>query len=85
MVVRLLYFAWLRERLGRAEEEVVLPDGVETVGALLAWLRGQGRPYADVLTDAARIRSAINQDFASESSLIHTGDEIALFPPITGG
>lgn len=85
MVVRLLYFAWLRERLGRAEEEVILPDSVGTVGALLAWLSARGSPYAEVLTETARIRSAVNQDFASATSAISAGDEIALFPPITGG
>lgn len=85
MVVRLLYFAWLRERLGRAEEEVSVPPGVDTVGALLAWLRERGSPYTDVLTETARIRSAVNQDFASDSARIAAGDEIALFPPITGG
>jgi molybdopterin converting factor subunit 1 len=85
MVVRLLYFAWLRERLGRAEEEVSLPPRVDTVGALLAWLRERGSPYGDVLTETARIRSAVNQDFASNASRIAAGDEIALFPPITGG
>lgn len=85
MVVRLLYFAWLRERLGRAEEEVSLPQGVDTVGALLEWLRERGAPYADVLTEPSRIRSAVNQDFASAASRIAADDEIALFPPITGG
>lgn len=85
MVVRLLYFAWLRERLGCAEEEVSVPPGVDTVGALLGWLRERGSPYTDVLTETARIRSAVNQDFASDSARIAAGDEIALFPPITGG
>ncbi|MCB8879152.1 molybdopterin converting factor subunit 1 [Acidisoma cellulosilytica] len=85
MVVRLLYFAWLRERLGCAEEEVTLPAGVDTVGALLGWLSARGEPYRQVLTETARIRSAVNQDFASDSSPIRAGDEIAFFPPITGG
>jgi molybdopterin synthase sulfur carrier subunit len=85
MVVRLLYFAWLRERLGCAEEQVSLPAGVETVGALLGWLRARGQPYAQVLTETARIRSAVNQDFASDITPVRAGDEIAFFPPITGG
>ena len=85
MVVRLLYFAWLRERLGCAEEEVALPPGIGTVGDLLGWLRERGGAYAAVLTETARIRSAVNQDFASDATPIRAGDEVALFPPITGG
>jgi molybdopterin synthase sulfur carrier subunit len=85
MVVRLLYFAWLRERIGRAEEEVTLPPGVDSIAALLAWLRSQGAPYDTALADHARIRSAINQDFATADARFAPGDEIAFFPPITGG
>jgi len=85
MVVRLLYFAWLRERIGCAEEEVALPPQVETIGALLAWLRSRGAPYDAALAESARVRSAINQDFAAPDARFAAGDEIALFPPITGG
>jgi molybdopterin synthase sulfur carrier subunit len=85
MVVHLLYFAWLRERIGRAEEEVALPPGVESVGALLTWLRRRGSPYDLALAESACIRSAINQDFAAPDARFKAGDEIALFPPITGG
>jgi molybdopterin synthase sulfur carrier subunit len=85
MVVRLLYFAWLRERIGRAEEEMTLPPGVDSIAALIAWLRDRGAPYDAALAKDARIRSAINQEFASPDARFAAGDEIAFFPPITGG
>lgn len=85
MTVELLYFAWVRERIGRAAEQIVLPEGVGTVGSLLDHLRARGGGYAEALTETARIRCAVNQDFANTESRIASGDEIAIFPPITGG
>ncbi|GAB0118243.1 molybdopterin converting factor subunit 1 [Acidisoma sp. 7E03] len=85
MTVDLLYFAWVRERIGRAAETLELPAGVATVGALIAHLRARGGGYAEALAETARIRCAVNQDFAVDSTPIKAGDEIAVFPPITGG
>ncbi len=82
--VRLLYFAWLRERLGTAEEEVTLPAGVDTVGALLAWQRARGPAAAEAFASAT-VRCAVNQEFANDSTPIASGDEVAFFPPVTGG
>lgn len=83
--VRLLYFAWLRERVGRAEEDVALPEGVATVAALTAWLRGRGPGYAAAFAPGLPVRCAVNQDFAGPDARVAAGDEVAFFPPVTGG
>jgi molybdopterin synthase sulfur carrier subunit len=82
MSVKVLYFAGLREALGRAGETVDLPAGVATVGALRDWLVGQGR---DKLASAKNLRCAVNQDMAGLDAPVREGDEIAFFPPVTGG
>ena len=81
----LLYFAWVRERIGRDTEEIALPADVQTVAALLDWLKGRGGGYADALEDLSVIRVAVNQEFAAPDHAVADGDEIALFPPVTGG
>ena len=81
----LLYFAWVREQIGRDAEEIVLPSDVQTVAALLDWLRSRGGGYASALEDLSVIRVAVNQEFAAPDHAVADGDEIALFPPVTGG
>ncbi len=81
----LLYFAWLRERIGRDSEEVTLPGDVGTVRELIEWLRGRGTAYAEALDDLSVVRVAVNQDFADLDRAIADSDEVALFPPVTGG
>ena len=83
--MRLLYFAWLRARIGQAEEELALPAEVRDVAGLLEWLRGRGGAYAEALRDLSVIRVAVNQDYVGPDHPIRDGDEIALFPPVTGG
>ena len=83
--LRLLYFAWLRERVGRAEEEVTLPAGVASVAALTDWLRGRGPGYAAAFAPGLPVRCAVNQDFAGPDAPVAAGDEVAFFPPVTGG
>ncbi len=84
-MLRVLYFAWLRERTGRAEETIPVPEGVATVGALLAWLRARDAVGAAAFANPAVIRAAVNQAFAHPDTPIATGDEVAFFPPVTGG
>jgi molybdopterin synthase sulfur carrier subunit len=84
-MVRVLYFAWLRERAGQAEERLTLPPGVKTVGALAAWLQARDPAGIAVFRDLAVIRAAVNQTFATPDAPIQDGDEIAFFPPVTGG
>lgn len=82
MSVRIQYFAGLREALGVGGEEVELPAGVATVGALRDWLAGQGR---DALSTAKNLRCAVNQQMAGFGVAVRSGDEVAFFPPVTGG
>ena len=81
----ILYFAWLRERVGRSEEQIAPPRDIHTVAALIGWLTGQSPGHAAALAHTATIRCAINQDFVSLDAAIAPGDEIAFFPPVTGG
>jgi molybdopterin synthase sulfur carrier subunit len=83
--MKLLYFAWLRERIGVAQEEVDLPAGVTDVGGLLDWLRQRGPNYALALANAKAIRVAVNQQYRRGDAPVAPGDEVALFPPVTGG
>ncbi|MFI4948427.1 MAG: molybdopterin converting factor subunit 1 [Alphaproteobacteria bacterium] len=83
--MKLLYFAWLRARIGQAEEELALPAEVRDVAALLCWLQGRGGGYTEALRDLSVIRVAVNQEYVGRDHPIHEGDEVALFPPVTGG
>ena len=81
----LLYFAWVRQRIGRGEETLALPEGVGTVGELAAWLAKRGGSYAEAFSDPRRLRAAVNQVHARFDAPIAADDEIAFFPPVTGG
>jgi sulfur-carrier protein len=83
--MKLIYFAWVRERIGVAEEDIDLPADVKTAGDLLQWLRGRGAGYAEALRDPKVIRVAVNQEHVDHGEPISGAREIALFPPMTGG
>jgi len=83
--LRILYFAWLRERVGASEEEVEVPDGVATVADLTGWLSARGPRHAAAFAATRAIRCAVNQAFAGPQAPIAAGDEVAFFPPVTGG
>lgn len=85
MTTRLIYFAWVRERIGAREEDVELPAEVATVRDLLNWLRDRGDGYAEALRQPEVIRVAINQEHVDHKEPIAGAREIALFPPMTGG
>jgi sulfur-carrier protein len=80
--VKILYFASLKEALGMGSETLELPAGVTTVGGLRDWLAGNGR---DKLSGAKNLRCAVNQDMADGATPVSDGDEVAFFPPVTGG
>lgn len=84
IALRVRYFARLREAFGREGETVNLDEG-RCVGDLLALLRARGGAWQELLTPPQPFRVAVNQDMADESRLLHAGDEVALFPPVTGG
>lgn len=83
--MKILYFAWLRQRVGAGEETVELPSDVRNVAGLIDWLKTRGPNYAEALRDVSAIRVAVNQEFAGMDAAIDSGDEVALFPPMTGG
>jgi molybdopterin synthase sulfur carrier subunit len=83
--MRVLYFAWLRQRAGVGEETISLPDDVRDVAGLVELLKARGPGYAEALKDLESIRVAVNQEFASLDTAISDSDEVALFPPMTGG
>lgn len=85
MKVRVLYFAALREQLGTPGEEIELPAGVGTVAALRSHLRGRGGAWELALAETKLVRMAVNQDMAPPTAALKTGDEVAFFPPVTGG
>jgi molybdopterin converting factor subunit 1 len=83
--VKILYFAWLRARIGVAEEELAPPPEVRDAAALLDWLGGRGANYAAALANRAALRVAVNHDYVGLDHPLHEGDEVAIFPPVTGG
>ena len=81
--MKLLYFAWLRARIGSAEEEIDLSPGVNDVAGLLDWLRSRGGGYAEALRDLSIVRVAVNQNYVGLEHPVQEGDEVAIFPPVT--
>ncbi len=83
--MQLLYFGWVRGKIGIDRETIDPPDGVDDVAALVTWLRGRGADYAEALDDPSVVRVAVNQELVDFDQPVARGDEIALFPPMTGG
>ncbi|MDR3523969.1 MAG: molybdopterin converting factor subunit 1 [Acetobacteraceae bacterium] len=83
--MKILYFAWLRERVGRGEEDVTLPSDISTVGQLVTWLRGRSAGHEAAFAQGRLVRCAVNQDFATPDATVTDRDEVAFFPPVTGG
>ena len=83
--MKVLYFAWVRERVGKPEEDVTLPASVATIGDLIAWLSGRGEGYAHAFENPRVIRAAIDRAHVPVDATIAGAREIAFFPPMTGG
>ena len=83
--MKLLYFAWLKTKIGKAEETLDLPAGVATVGALVDWLKTRGPGFAEALKDRRTLRVAVNRRPVGWDFALKPGDEVAIFPPVTGG
>ena len=83
--MKILYFAWLRTTIGVEEEDVDPPAGVTDVAGLVGWLRTRGGGYEKALADPSMVRIAVNQEHVQPDHPISSGDEVALFPPVTGG
>lgn len=84
MRVKLLFFAGLREAIGQSAEDVTLPAGVSSVGAVRDWLAARGEPWTALVT-MKNVRYAVNQSMATVNTAVVDGDEVAFFPPVTGG
>ena len=85
MKIKILYFASLREKLGKDVEELELPAGVATVAGLRSHLQGRGGPFEKAFAEKNLLRAAVNQDMVQATASIKGGDEVAFFPPVTGG
>jgi sulfur-carrier protein len=85
MSVKVLYFAWVRERVGKSEEVVEPPAGVATIGELMGWLAGRGEEYAFAFDNPKVIRAAIDRTHVKADAAIAGAREVAFFPPMTGG
>jgi len=85
MPVKILYFAWVREKTGKAEEIVDVPAGVGTVAEPVAWLKGLGPEYAEAFARADVIRAAIDRTHVQPTASLAGAREVAFFPPVTGG
>jgi len=81
----ILYFAWLRERIGLSREELPLPAGVHTVADLIAHLSARGDGHAAAFQADRKVRCSVNQEFVGLSAPVQPGDEVGFFPPVTGG
>jgi molybdopterin converting factor subunit 1 len=83
--MKVLYFAWLRQKIGVAEEEVSPPGNVRDVAGLIDFLATRSPGHAAAFADRTVVRCAVNQDFAGLDAPVRPGDEVAFFPPVTGG
>ena len=83
--MKALYFAWVRERIGLAEEEIAPPPGVATIAELIDWLRDRGEGYEAAFANKKAIRTALDRTHARHDAARGEAREIAFFPPMTGG
>ena len=83
--MRILYFAWIKTKTGVANEDIDPPATVTDVASLIAWLKTRGGGFADALKDPRVVRVAVNQEYVKTDHPLRAGDEVALFPPVTGG
>ena len=83
--MKALYFAWVRERIGTAEEELEPPPSVRTLGELMDWLAGRGENYAAAFENSGVIRTAVDRVHAKHDAPFAGAHEVAFFPPMTGG
>jgi molybdopterin synthase sulfur carrier subunit len=83
--INIVYFAWVRERLGLDNESVLLDEKVRTIADVLTLLNKRGVAYSEILSDVTKLRFALDQDFGTPASLVGSAKELAIFPPVTGG
>lgn len=84
-IVKLIYFASIREKLGLDEERVEVPASVMNVATLKAWLADRGGVWQEVMQEDRKVLASVNQEMAGDEYTVQLGDEVAFFPPVTGG
>jgi len=83
--MQVLYFGWVKSKIGHGAEDIDLPAGVADVAGLIDWLKARGGGYAEAFANVSVVRAAVNQELTPLDTPIRPGDEVALFPPMTGG
>lgn len=83
--MKILYFAWVRQRTGIGEEDIDVPPGVDTVGELMEWLKGRHEGFFAAFSDRRAIRAAVDQQHVPLDHPLKGAREVAFFPPVTGG
>lgn len=83
--MKLLYFAWVREKTGIGQEQIEVPAGVATVGELMDWLRTRGPEFEAAFAEPGVIRAAIDHTHVTHDTALDGAEEVAFFPPVTGG
>ncbi len=83
--MKLIYFAWIREKIGQSSEEIDLPETIKTVSDLIRWQQSRGENYADAFALQDTIKTAVDQTHVESGTIIEGAKEIAFFPPVTGG
>jgi molybdopterin synthase sulfur carrier subunit len=83
--LRIRYFAWVRERVGKAEEDLDVPANIATVEQLVGWLAARGEEYAHAFANPKVVRAALDQHHVKPDAPLKNAREIAFFPPMTGG
>ena len=83
--MKIVYFAWLRDRVGVSEETLSVPASVGDVGGLIDWLKERGPGHAQAFADLSIVRVAVNQEYVQADHPVTDSDEVAFFPPVTGG
>ena len=83
--MKILYFAWVREKTGRSAEDVTLPENVTTVTGLVDWLKTRDGGYGEAFADQSVVRVAVNQEYVTIDHAVSDDDEVAFVPPVTGG
>ena len=83
--MKIFYFAWVRDKMGMDEEEIQLPNGIHTAGDFIDWFKDRGAAEAEVIGASEMVKMAVNQEYAAPGHPISNEDEVALFPPVTGG
>ncbi len=83
--MKIIYFSWLREKTGVGEEEISLPSGVGDVAGFVEWLKGRGGGFVEAFGDMSMVRVAVNQEHVETDHPLSADDEVAFFPPVSGG